>query len=141
MRSTASRPRSHNYGWPECQLCSTYQGPWQHNCNVSTHAGFENPILYWVPSISVTGLAFSGRCTAKVEGRSVRRRRALCPEVPGTGRLDRILIDEKFQELRRETLLADLHQRIRDVKAGPDGLLYVATDEEVGAILRIEPAK
>ncbi len=43
--------------------------------------------------------------------------------------------------MRRESLLTDLHQRIRDVKQGPDGLLYVATDEEQGAILRIEPAQ
>ena len=52
-----------------------------------------------------------------------------------------MVINEKMEELRRETLLADLHQRIRDVKQGPDGLLYVATDEEQGAILRIEPAQ
>jgi glucose/arabinose dehydrogenase len=44
-----------------------------------------------------------------------------------------------MEELRRESLLVDLHQRIRDVKQGPDGLLYVATDEPRGAILRIEP--
>jgi glucose/arabinose dehydrogenase len=43
--------------------------------------------------------------------------------------------------LRRESLLTDLHQRIRDVKPGPDGFIYVATDEEQGAILRIEPAR
>ena len=61
--------------------------------------------------------------------------------MPGTGRLDRVLMNDKFEELRRETLLADLHQRIRDVKQGPDGLLYVLTDEPKGAILRISPAK
>jgi glucose/arabinose dehydrogenase len=61
-------------------------------------------------------------------------------EVPGTGRLDRVLLNEKMEELRRESLLLDLHQRIRDVKQGPDGLLYIATDEPMGAILRIEPA-
>ncbi len=61
-------------------------------------------------------------------------------EVPGTGRVDRIMINEKFEELRRETLLGDLRQRIRDVQAGPDGMIYVSTDEEQGAILRIEPA-
>jgi len=60
-------------------------------------------------------------------------------EVPGTGRLDRILLNDKLEELRRETLLVDLHQRIRDVKQGPDGMLYVATDEARGAILRIGP--
>jgi glucose/arabinose dehydrogenase len=60
-------------------------------------------------------------------------------EIPGTGQLDRILFNEKMEELRREQLLTDLHQRIRDVKQGPDGLLYVLTDEAQGAVLRIEP--
>jgi glucose/arabinose dehydrogenase len=41
--------------------------------------------------------------------------------------------------MRRETLLTPLHQRIRDVRQGPDGLLYVLTDEDDGALLRIEP--
>jgi glucose/arabinose dehydrogenase len=45
-----------------------------------------------------------------------------------------------MEELRRESLLADLHQRIRDVRQGPDGLLYVLTDQRPGAVLRIEPA-
>jgi glucose/arabinose dehydrogenase len=52
-----------------------------------------------------------------------------------------VLLNANMEELRRETLLADLHQRIRDVKQGPDGLLYVATDEANGAILRIEAAR
>jgi glucose/arabinose dehydrogenase len=51
------------------------------------------------------------------------------------------LLNDKFEELRRESLLVDLHQRIRDVKQGPDGFLYIATDEVQGAILRIEPAQ
>ena len=93
-----------------------------------------------MPSISVTGLAFyQGDALPKWKGdlfvAGVR-----FAEVPGTGRVDSILINEKFEELRRESLLLDLHQRIRDVKAGPDGYLYVATDDEAGAILRIEPA-
>jgi glucose/arabinose dehydrogenase len=44
-----------------------------------------------------------------------------------------------MEELRRESLLVDLRQRIRDVQQGPDGLLYVLTDEDEGAVLRIEP--
>ena len=49
------------------------------------------------------------------------------------------LID-KMEELRRESLLTGLRQRIRDVRQGPDGLLYLLTEEEDGALLRIEPA-
>ena len=61
-------------------------------------------------------------------------------EIPGTGHLERILFNEKMQELRREALLTELRQRIREVRQGPDGLLYLLTDEKVGAVLRIEPA-
>jgi len=45
-----------------------------------------------------------------------------------------------MEDLRRESLLLDLKQRIRDVRQGPDGLLYILTEEEDGALLRIEPA-
>jgi aldose sugar dehydrogenase len=51
-----------------------------------------------------------------------------------------VVVNGQLEELRRETLLTDLHQRIRDVRQGPDGLLYVITDEDDGALLRIEPA-
>ncbi len=131
-----------NYGWPKVSLGRTYPGPWQAKTNEPTHAGYEPPIIYWMPSISVSGLTFyTGDKLPKWKGNlfvaGVRT-----GEIPGTGRLDRILVSEKLEELRRETLLADLHQRIRDVKQGPDGLIYVATDESPdGAILRIEPAR
>ena len=46
-----------------------------------------------------------------------------------------------MQELRRESLLVELRQRIRDVRQGPDGLLYVLTDADPGAVLRIEPVE
>jgi glucose/arabinose dehydrogenase len=61
-------------------------------------------------------------------------------ELPGTGHVERVVFNAKMEELRRESLLADLKQRIRDVRQGPDGLLYVLTEEEDGALLRIEPA-
>ena len=51
-----------------------------------------------------------------------------------------ILFNEKMEELRRESLLQSLRQRIRDVRQVPDGLLYLLTDEDAGAVLRIEPA-
>ena len=130
-----------NYGWPLVSLGRSYPGPWQtKTVNQPTHAGYEAPVIYWVPSISVSGLTFyTGDKLPKWKGDlfvgGLRK-----GEVPGTGQLDRVLLNDKMEELRRETLLSDLHQRIRDVKQGPDGLLYVATDEQQGAILRIEPA-
>ncbi len=50
-----------------------------------------------------------------------------------------MLFNPQMEELRRESLLVDLRQRVRDVQQGPDGLLYVITDEDEGAVLRIEP--
>ena len=61
-------------------------------------------------------------------------------EIPGTGHLERIVFNDQMEELRRKTILTELHQRIRDVRQGPDGLLYLLTDEDAGALLRIEPA-
>ena len=60
---------------------------------------------------------------------------------PGTGHLERIVLNSDGEELRRESLLTELKQRIRDVQQGPDGLLYVLTDEDEGALLRIEPVR
>jgi glucose/arabinose dehydrogenase len=60
-------------------------------------------------------------------------------EIPGTGQVQRIVFSDHWQELRREPMLMELKQRIRDVRQGPDGLLYVLTAEEDGALLRIEP--
>jgi glucose/arabinose dehydrogenase len=130
-----------NYGWPVVSLGRSYPGPWQAKVNEPTHAGFEPPVVYWTPSISVTGIAFyTGDKLAKWKG-DIFVGGVRTGEIPGTGRLDRVLLNEKNEELRRETLLADLHQRIRDVRQGPDGLIYIATDEPKGAILRIEPVK
>jgi glucose/arabinose dehydrogenase len=128
-----------NYGWPLVSLGRTYPGPWQAKVNEPTHAGFEPPLLYWMPSISVSGLTFyTGDALPKWKG-DLFVGGLRYGEVPGTGRLDRVLLNDKNEELRRESLLGGLHQRIRDVKQGPDGLLYVATDEAKGAILRIGP--
>jgi glucose/arabinose dehydrogenase len=130
-----------NYGWPLVSLGRSYPGPWQAQANEPLHTGYELPLVYWTPSISVTGLSFYlGDQLPKWQGNlfvgGVRY-----GEMPGTGRIERIVFNDKLEELRRESLLTDLHQRIRDVKPGPDGLIYVATDEEAGAILRIEPRR
>jgi glucose/arabinose dehydrogenase len=62
-------------------------------------------------------------------------------EVAGTGHLERVVLNDRGEEeLRRKSLLTTLHQRIRDVRQGPDGLLYVLTEEQAGALSRIEPA-
>jgi glucose/arabinose dehydrogenase len=61
-------------------------------------------------------------------------------EIPGTGHMERIVFNNKMEEIRRESMLSELRQRIREVRQGPDGLLYLLTDEDDGALLRMEPA-
>ena len=96
--------------------------------------------MFWVPSISTSGLAFyTGDKLPKWKG-DIFVGGMRYGEIPNTGRLERILINDKMEELRREPLLVDLRQRIRDVRQGPDGLLYLLTDyDEDAALLRIAP--
>ena len=127
-----------NYGWPVVSYGRDYPGPF-HN-NPPGHAGFEAPVIYWMPAIAVSGMAFyTGDRLPKWKG-DIFVGSLRTGEVPGTGHLERILVNEKMEELRRESLLTELRQRIRDVRQGPDGLLYVLTDQKEGAVLRIEPA-
>jgi glucose/arabinose dehydrogenase len=58
-----------------------------------------------------------------------------------TRSLVRIPFDRKGQPGNQEKMLTELGQRLRDVRVGPDGYLYVLTDETAGAMLRLEPAK
>ena len=128
-----------NYGWPIVSYGRTYSGPWQQNDRPG-HVGYEPPIVVWIPAIAVSGMEFyTGDKLPKWKG-DVFVGSLRTGEIPGTGHLERILLNDKLQELRRESLLTELRQRIRDVKQGPDGLLYVMTDMTQGAILRIEPA-
>jgi glucose/arabinose dehydrogenase len=127
-----------NYGWPIVSYGRDYPGPW-HN-EVPGHAGFEAPAVLWIPAIAVSGMTFyTGDKLPKWKG-DVFVGSLRTGEIPGTGHVERILFNEKMQELRREALLTELRQRVRDVRQGPDGLLYVLTDEKPGAVLRIEPA-
>ena len=127
-----------HYGWPLVSLGRDYQGPW-HSENFQ-QPGYENPIVYWMPAIATSGLTFyTGDALPRWKG-DVFVGGLRTGEIPGTGHLERILFNQDMQELRRESLLVDLRQRIRDVRMGPDELLYVLTDEEAGAVLRIEPA-
>jgi glucose/arabinose dehydrogenase len=126
-----------NYGWPKITFGRDYLGPRLSESPVAP--GIEPPLLIWIPSIAPTGLTFyTGDRLPAWKGNlfvgSARR-----GEVPRTGSLERVVFNDKLEELRRESLLSELHQRIRDVRQGPDGLLYVITDEDNGALLRIEP--
>ena len=127
-----------NYGWPTFSFGRNYDGSGLVETPIGN--GIEMPAVIWLPSIAPTGMTFyTGDRFPAWKGNlfigSARR-----GQVPGTGGLERVVLNEQLGELRRETLLTPLHQRIRDVRQGPDGLLYVLTDEDDGALLRIEPA-
>ena len=93
-----------------------------------------------MPAIAVSGMTFyTGDKFPKWKG-DVFVGSLRTGEIPGTGHIERILFNEKMQELRREALLTELRQRVRDIRQSPDGFLYVLTDEKDGAVLRIEPA-
>ncbi len=127
-----------NYGWPLVSLGRTYAGPWQ---GPFSKEGFRDPIVYWTPAIAVSSIAFyTGDKLPKWKG-DVFVTGMRYGEIPGTGQLSRILINKNLEELRREPLLTDLRRRLRDVKQGRDGLLYLLTDEAEGVMLRIEPSE
>lgn len=128
-----------NYGWPLVSFGREYPGP-----RVSDHPtreGFESPLVTWIPSIAASGMAvYTGDRFPGWKG-NVFVGAMRTGEINGTGHLERIGFNAKMEEIRRESMLGELRQRIREVRQGPDGLLYLLTDEDDGALLRIEPAR
>ena len=126
-----------NYGWPEVSFGRFYLGP-----RVSENPwreGMESPLVFWVPAIAISGMTFytgdkfpNWKNNLFVGG--MRQ-----GEVPRSGHLERIDFNDKWEELHREGMLRELQQRIRDVRQGPDGYLYLLTAENDGALLKIEP--
>ncbi len=126
-----------NYGWPTYSFSRNYQGARVSELPVS--ADIEQPQVLWSPSIAPSGMNFyNGDKFPAWKGNlfvaSARR-----GEVDRTGGLERVVFNDSFGDVRRETLLTELHQRIRQVVQGPDGNLYVLTDGDEYAVLRIEP--
>jgi len=121
-----------NYGWPVITYGENYGGG-KIGDGITAKDGMEQPLHYWVPSIATSGMAFltSDRYGAGWKGN-------LFVGSLKFGYLDRIeLKDGKV--VAEHKLLADGKARIRDVKQGPDGLLYVLTDEADGKLLRLQP--
>jgi glucose/arabinose dehydrogenase len=125
-----------NYGWATVSLGRNYDGTVVGKG--FTAPGMEDPVVFWVPAIANSGLSFyDGDKFPGFRGHAfVGAMRA------GTGQfIARVVFNAKgLPTARDHSMLADLRQRIREVKPGPDGLIYVLTDEAAGAVLRIEPA-
>jgi aldose sugar dehydrogenase len=131
--------RGANYGWPLVSLGQSYRGGRQ--SERFQMEGTQDPIAFWNPGISVSSLAFYDGDALPAWKGDLFVAAMQKGQIPGTGQLVRIKFNEKGEEVRQESLLADLRQRIRDVKQGPDGKLYVLTDEDDGVLLRIEAVK
>jgi aldose sugar dehydrogenase len=128
-----------NYGWPIVSYGRQYAGPNQ--SEIPWKEGMELPIVFWVPSIATSGMAFYTGDKFPNWKNNVFVGAMRQGEIDRTGHIERIVFNEKWEEIRREQMLMEMRQRIRDVRQGPDGFLYVLTDEDQGALLRIEPAQ
>jgi glucose/arabinose dehydrogenase len=119
-----------NYGWPVIGYGIDYSGAKIHDS--TSKSGMEQPVKYWVPSIAPSGMTFY---TAK-----------LFPKWTGslfTGALaGKMLVRLSLNGnavTGEERLLQNLNERIRDVRQGPDGALWLLTDNSAGRILRVSP--
>jgi glucose/arabinose dehydrogenase len=121
-----------NYGWPVIGYGIDYSGVKIHDATAK--AGMEQPVKYWVPSIAPSGMAFyTGDVFAPWKGNLLVG--ALAGQL-----LVRLELDgEKVG--KEERLLTNLGARIRDVRQGPDGAIWLLTDSGDGRILRVTPAK
>lgn len=122
-----------NYGWPIVSYGTEYSGA-PIGEGKSTAPGMEEPIHHWTPSIGVSGMAFyASDAIPEWQGSLF---------VGGLARpsLRRLTLDGQ-KVTAEETLLEDLGARIRDVRQGPDGALYLLTDDENGKLLRIVKAE
>jgi glucose/arabinose dehydrogenase len=121
-----------NYGWPVIGYGIDYNGAKIHQ---STHKeGMEQPVKYWVPSIAPSGMAFyTGDLFPKWKG-------SLFVGAMVPGFLVRLDVDgDKVGN--EERMLRELDERIRDVRQGPDGALWMVTDYSEGRLLRLAPAR
>jgi glucose/arabinose dehydrogenase len=120
-----------NYGWPVIGYGIDYSGTKIHEA--TSKDGMEQPIKYWVPSIAPSGMAFyTGDLFPAWRGNLFVG--ALAAQV-----LVRLELDGD-KVVKEERLLEALRERIRDVRAGPDGALWLLTDSTRGRILRVVPA-
>mgnify|MGYP001473450961 FL=1 len=124
--------KGRNYGWPVIGFGVDYSGAKIHEATAKD--GMEQPAKYWVPSISPSGATFyTGKLFPKWNGSLFAG--AL------SGRMLVRLTVNGHAVTGEERLLQNLHERIRDVRQGPDGALWLLTDNSAGSMLRVTPAR
>lgn len=120
-----------NYGWPAITYGVNYTG---FKITDKTEApGMEQPVIHWTPSIAPSGMTFyDGDRFPQWKGD------IFVGALAGT-HLRRLEVrDDKI--IAQEVLLADMEERIRDVRTGPDGYIYLLTDSHDGRLIRLSPA-
>jgi glucose/arabinose dehydrogenase len=121
-----------NYGWPIISYGEEYTGE-PIPGNITAKAGLEQPVYYWDPVIAPAGMQFyTGSAFPEWRGNIFIGGLA-------SQRLVRLVIKDN-RVTGEEHLLTDRGKRVRDVKQGPDGALYVVTDEAKGELWRIAPS-
>jgi len=121
-----------NYGWPVVSYGVNYDGT-PVGTGKQSAPGMEEPIYHWTPVIGTSGMAFyTADAIPGWKG-------SLFNGGLATAELVRLELDGK-RVTHEERLFATLGKRIREVKPGPDGALYLLTDERGGEILRVAPA-
>jgi glucose/arabinose dehydrogenase len=121
-----------NYGWPIITYGIEYSGD-PIGEGITAQEGMEQPLYYWDPVIAPSGMLFyTGELFPDWQG-------SLFIGALKGEHLVRLTLDGE-RVVGEERLLTDLHQRIRDVMQGPDGAIYLVTDEDDGRLLRLVPA-
>src|SRR6202167_1778684 len=124
---------SRNYGWPVITYGMDYSGAYV--SPYTQRPGLEQPVIYCTPSIAPSGLAmYRGDKFPAWRG-------DLFVGALAFKDLRRVHLDASGEVAAQEELLNDLHWRLRDVRAPPDGYLYVCTDEDDGRVLRLAPPR
>ncbi len=122
--------KGRNYGWPVISFGRHYSGL---KIGEGTHKeGMEQPIYYWDPSIAPSGMAFY-----TADRFRAWKGNLLVGALKGQMLVRLELMGEEV--VREERMLQGLEERIRDVRQGPDGFVYLLTDSEDGRVLRLEP--
>jgi glucose/arabinose dehydrogenase len=147
-----------NYGWPIVGIGRDYSGDWIGGPVAAPEAGraeaqrfwmegIEQPFIFWVPAVTPSGMVFyTGDQFPNWKGN-------LLVGILNHSRVERYAFNQRGDPAAAEHLIGELGQRIRDIRQGPDGLIYLLTDHEApvrgvanvnvtpGALFRIEPVK
>ena len=125
--------KGHDYGWPTIAYGIEYQGG-PITGGITAKDGMEQPVYYWDPVIAPSGMiVYTG---------------SLFPQwktnvfIGGLGTMNLVRLEMNGEKVvAEERLVKDLKERIRDVEQGPDGAIYLLTDNKAGRVVKIVPKK